>query len=315
MTYSKYGAVAELQKPQTNRGSAVQINDLFALQSYFDATPETLTPQGQAVLVQPKNEAIVPSTFRATQQSGYALGLAPWSEAPVAVEFILGPTGKASTLVLKPGQIIHPTGSEKFTGFNYGLPAGWLGGGAVSLFVFKSQDADMKWTGIQSEVLFHRYRTKILAGAVGPITPPAYANLPTRFPWIKNNRFLNGTLTEAQNGQGSIYISEVTKTLLVLQQGATVITPNNGCRMVFFGTDPFGIGADGLIATNAQNFFFDIYWPDNTVLAGLGDANPIVSLPKEIGSVAANQWGFAIYAPAGSPLIGLDVDVCRWGRL
>lgn len=314
MSYAKYGAVAALNKNEEERGGAVQVNDLFALQSFFDATPETLTPQGQAVLVAPKNEAIIPSTFRSKSHEGYAIGLAPWSEAPVAVEFTLGIQGKTSTLILKPGEIINPAGDGRFKGFNYGLPTGWLGGGAVSLFVFRSKDAVCNWNGIQSEILFHRYRTTILAGAPGPMTPPEYSNLPTRFPWIKNNRFISGTLVEAQNGQGAISISEVTKTLLVLNQGAVAITPGNACSIVFWGTDPFGIGADGLIAANTSNFFFDIYWPDNT-LVPVGDRNPVVSLTRELASIPANQWGFAIYAPAGSPLIGMTVDMARWGRL
>lgn len=315
MSYNKFGAVQALKSDVSHKGSIVQINDLFALQSFFDATPETLTPQGQAVLVQPKNEAIVPSTFKPTQQRGYALGLAPWSETPVAVEFILGPQGKASTIILKPGQIVRPQGVDEFTGFNYGIPTGWLGGGASSLCVFKTREADVKWNGIQSEIIFHRYTTTILEGVGAGIalTPPTYVNLPTRFPWIKNNRFVSGTLSEAQNGQGAISISEVTKMLLRLNYDGD-ISAGNAASVVFWGTDPFGIGADGLTANSADQYFQDIYFPDNTVVP-VGNRSPIVSLSKEFGSIPANQWGFAIYAPAGSPLVGKTVNVVRYGRL
>jgi len=93
------------------------------------------------------------------------------------------------------------------------------------------------------------------------------------------------------------------------------IALGNVCRMVFFGTDAFGIGADGETANNADNLFYDLNWPIPS-LAGIGtDANPVIDLSMPIARLASNQWGVAIYAPTGSPLIGMTVDIARYGRL
>ena len=48
-----------------------------------------------------------------------------------------------------------------FEGFDYGLPFGWLGGGAATLVVFKTRDADVYWPG-NPEII---YTKSMLDGA------------------------------------------------------------------------------------------------------------------------------------------------------
>lgn len=293
--------------------SIVHIPDFFPFQSYFNAAAEGTTPPSSAVLVQPSDDPIIPSTLRKrTGQSGYMLGLAPWSEAPVAVAFDLGPAGKASPIILKPGQVIAPASGQKFKGFDYGLPFGWLGGGAITLALLKTPDAKVDWTGIQSEVLFHRFRTTILTGpiAANSLVP----NWPNRFPWPALYRYDGANPPATQNAKAVISIAEVTRTLLRLNVGATDITNDNACSMLFYGTDHFSIGADGITPVNTDEFFYDIQWPVNATVV-VGARNPLVFLPREIAAVAANTYGVRIYAPIGSALIGKTVDICRYGRL
>lgn len=317
----KYGAVEELRRPIPKNSPTVQIVESYAIQSFFDIAGELLTPQGQAVLEQPQNEPIIPSTRKESQVGGYAVGLAPWSETPICISFDLGKDGRSAPIVLKPGHTFIPAGEKGFDGFDYGLPFGWLGGGRASLFVFKTKDSMIAWNGTQSEVIYHRYRTEILAGTgVGvPLVAPSYVNKPQRFPWIKEFRFVSGTTSEIQRGEGVLSMSEVTKMMLRLNfngdiSGDTAGIPNNALSFVLWGSDAFGIGADGLTAVNTDNLFHDIYFPDNLVVP-VGSRNPILWLPREVASLASNQWGFAVYAVPGSPLIGETIDLVSWGKI
>lgn len=297
-----------------NLGNIVQFSETWPLQSYFDAAAEITTPPSTASLEQPPLDQIVPSTLRdKTNQSGFSLGLAPWSQAPVAVQFSFGDQGASATVILKPGQIFRPNGGERFVGFTYGLPFGWLGGGNVTLFLFKTPDARVDWTGYQSEVLFHRLRTTILAATV-PLTAPSYRNWPNRFPWPYMYRY--ATTPEFQAAQSSLAIAEVTRTLLRLNNDATVSLPTDqGFRMVFWGTDDFGTSSDGTTVTGSDQLYTDLSWPDPTSLVAGSYDNPVISLDRNLAALSGNTWGVALYAPAGSTLIGKTVDICRYGRL
>ena len=61
----------------------IQIKNFdFPWQSFFDTTQ-----LGQAIAVQPPNEAIVPDTRTTVPTPGFGLGLHPDSQVPVAVKF------------------------------------------------------------------------------------------------------------------------------------------------------------------------------------------------------------------------------------
>ena len=295
-------------------GNFVQFTVRYPLQSYYDAAAEVTTPRSMAVLNQPVNEAIVKSTRKAADnQSGYAIALSPDSETPMAFEFEFGEEGATAAVVVRPGETHVPNGGKPFKGFSYGLPFGWLGGGVANFQVFKSPDARLDFSSVPEKVLFHRFRTTILTGVVGAITPPAYVNWPSKFPWNKLNKYALGVTPENQSAEPTMVIKEP-EAVLRLNQGATSIAAGNAASIVFWGTDAFGIGADGVTALNTDNLFYDIYWPDNSVVA-VGDRNPVIQLPSEIARLASNQWGVSIYAPPGSPLIGMTVDIARYGRL
>lgn len=285
-------------------GNIVQFSEQFPLQSYFDAAAELTTPPSTAALSQPANSNIVQSTLKSkANQSGYAIGLAPWSQAPVALRINFGSGGSSSAVVLKPGQVFRPNGNKRFEGFDYGLPYGWLGGGTVTLFLFKTEGSEVWWNGEQSEVLFHRFRTTI---RTEPATSPGLRNWPDKFPWPQMYRYVAGGPQESQQGQPTLAISRHTRVALRLNSTADY-TGDNECSIVFWGSDDFSTGADGITTSNADYFSYDLAWP----LV----ANPILHLPSEIAAQACNQWGISIVAPIGSALIGQTVDICRYGIL
>ena len=188
-------AVARGARGQTLGGDinapAFEVTATYPYQSYFD---DTL--QQQAILPQPQNEPIIPSTLsNPIQIGGYGLALHPASEAPVSVVFDTGAQqGRSATYALSPGQIIRPFGRPdgvgnpgSFSGFRFGLPFGWLGGGAVKLMLLRTPDAHTLWNGFP-EIIFHRFRTQIIAASAVPadpttLTPTPFYNWPKRFPW------------------------------------------------------------------------------------------------------------------------------------
>jgi len=231
------------------------------------------------------------------------------------VKFNFGGEGSSAVVVVRPGETYVPAGDRPFKGFNYGLPFGWLGGGVVTFNIYKTPNARVDFAAKPDKVLFHRFRTTILAAPVGPFVSPAYVNWPSKFPWAKVQRYEGVGNNPAFQGTKPTMVIKEPEAVLRLNCGTTDIALGNVCRMVFFGTDAFGIGADGETANNADNLFYDLNWPIPS-LAGIGtDANPVIDLPMPIARLASNQWGVAIYAPTGSPLIGMTVDIARYGRL
>lgn len=296
--------------------AVVQMTARFPLQSYFDAAAELTTPTSMALLEQPLGEPIVPTAepTPADNQSGYCLAVTPDSEAPLAVRFNFGDGGASGVVVIRPGETYVPLGNRQFKGFVYGLPFGWLGGGVVTFNVYKTPDARVDFAAKPDKVLFHRLRTTILAAPVGPFVPPGYVNWPSKFPWNKAQRYEGVGNNPAFQGTKPTMVIKEPEAVMRLNCGTTDIAASNACRMVFFGTDAFGIGADGVTANNADNLFYDINWPIPSLLGVGTDAQPVVDLPLPIARLASNQWGVAIYAPAG-PLVGMTVDIARYGRL
>lgn len=181
----------------------VQIkNFYFPFQSFFDDTQLS-----QALAVQPQNQAIVPGTLSRVQAPGFGLGLHPDSQCPVAIQFKSNPgVSDSAPIILTPGQIVYPHGCAPFSGFDVGLPFGWLGGGNAQLVVMKTPEAAVWWAP-SSEVVIQRFRAVIVAdGAIGGVT--FNYGLPIGFPW-KNAKRYNSTTPTApfdQSGQAVVNV-------------------------------------------------------------------------------------------------------------
>ena len=222
---------------------AQQTSRLFAYQSYFDGSLLE-----NAILVQNKNSPIVESTVKEEQIAGYSLGLHPSSQTPVAVQFLAG--GQPSTsqaITMKPGQIIRPHGVGRngapghFSGFRWGLPFGWLGGGMAHLIVNPSPDADVLWPGNQ-EVVFHRTRLHIFQRNALPAAAPK--NWPTRFPWTQAAQ---GSVPLDQSGSANIAVTP-TKTLIRLfNTNPIVLAAAANMRFLVQGSNEFSLNSAGAL--------------------------------------------------------------------
>lgn len=285
---------------------AQMLSRTFKYQSYFDSTLRE-----KALIQQPRNEPIV--DVQETQMSGYAIGLHPDSEAPVAVQFLVGGQGSSSApLLLKPGQIVRPHGLPKglssgsFSGFRYGLPFGWLGGGNVTLFVFQTADAKANWID-NTEVIFHRARYVIKAGAGALFNTP---NWPMRFPWVNA---LYGTNSVPQSGQPVIAIARPSR-ILVTVRLTSLADPGGTIRMYVQGSQDFGLDSAGdPIVTEAV--FTEIPVPGYAVYAGVPVAGfPTFEITGPAARLAADD-GTVEFVSELAALQGATVDVVRYGYL
>jgi len=296
---------------------SVPIVQQFAFQSFFDSTQLQ-----NAILSAPPNQAIIPSTKAESQLRGYAVGLHPASQAPLAVQFRSGDKSTQSTVfILKPGHIVRPTGkpiaeSCAFNGFTYGLPFGWLGGGIVQLYVFTTPDADVLWHG-NPELLFHRMRvpikqpTDLTAGGAFNNAP---LNWPMRFPWTQA---LQGANQIIQKGQAAVAITEGTRTIIALR-GASSLAMASAMRIIYQATNDFGLNSDGSV--NLTNpIFEDVTWGSFSSIGTSGNLatqNPFQVLTGGITRLAADDGGIVMVDNSGAArLSGLFVDVARYGRL
>lgn len=297
--------------PDTN-SPGVRLSRLFTYQSYFD---DTLLEK--ALLMQSANEPIVGSTKKSEGIAGYSFGLHPSSQTPVAIQPLVGgsPAGNQA-IILTPGQTWRPTGrpgnkNGNFSGFVWGLPFGWLGGGLATLYVFPSPDAKVLWPSARPEILFHRQRMQI-GGFTLPTNAPK--NWPLRFPWTQA---LRGAISQA--GQASIGL-ESTQVLMSLRLAA--LTPAVGnMRMLFQSTNDFGLDSTGaIIATDTR--FIDYIWGTYVAQGGAGNlsgAFPVLQLTGEAARLAADDGGLALVdldatAQAGGPITNAFVDFTRYGR-
>jgi hypothetical protein len=172
----------------------------FPFQSFFDSTQ-----LGQALATQPTNAPIVPSTLQRITAPGFGLGLHPDSQAPIAVTFKSNVgVSDSPTIILTPGQIVYPHGCAPFSGFDVGLPFGWLGGGNVQLVIMKTPQAAVWWAP-GAEVIIHRQRAQIQADGAGPTFA---GGLPLGFPWKNAKRYNTGTPSAPfdQSGQATISV-------------------------------------------------------------------------------------------------------------
>ncbi len=313
------GNVLPLPSTSTAPGGAPdQFTKIFPFQSYFDSQFETLTPPASALLPQPPNSGIIQSTLQDKNQTeAHAIALAPWSEAPIAVQMqVVENGGLCSPLILRPGEVLAPAGFAKgekyrnFRGLIWGLPFGWLGGGLVSVFLCKSPESTPKWTYGQKEVCFHKFQTEIIVSSANPPANP-YTNWPTLFPWQKAYR---GLAAKSINQANSANVAVVPSKTILRLNGVNLAAPES-CRVVFWGTDTLDQGADGLtpaVPATASSTYWDFNWPTNTA-GGWPAHQPMVVMPDEFSKLAANSWGITIEALAGGALVGATVNIARFG--
>lgn len=289
----------------------VQVAARFPFQSYFDSVLLE-----RAILTQKQGEPIVSSTKQTVSVSGYALALHPSSKAPVAVRFAKGgQQGDSTTYVLKPGQILRPVGftgqDQRFSGFDYGLPFGWLGGGPVTLLVLRSPDAEALFID-RTEIIFQRQRVKILAPADVPDTADLTTfpfNWPVSFPWA---HAYSGDFPQ----QGKQPLLSVSPTRVALSLAAELADPAT-MRLYFSGTNDFGLDKDS-VADLTDVRAVDIIWGTWSYLPS--PTMPIQAqyqfLPPEGFVLSANDGALILVDASGTgALAGKYVDIVRYGVL
>lgn len=290
-------------------GPAQQVSRVLPFQSYFS---DTLLQQ--ALQPQRRNDPIVATTAREEQIPGYSIGLHPSSQTPIALQFkIGGKFSSAAPLVLKPGQVARPLGSPRgvantqFSGFVWGIPFGWLGGGLATLVVNPSSDADMAWAG-NPEVIFHRQRMLIAAPAGVPTSAPL--NWPTRFPWSQAR---SGALASPvlQTGDPLIAV-EPTRVLMRLRLN-TLVNPAD-MRLLFQGTNDFDLDAAGAVVASPVGFI-DVTWGSFVSSgANMTVQYPYMDITGLPSRLAADDGGVQLVDLTGT-LADNYVDVVRYGRL
>lgn len=293
--------------PET-AGPVQQISKLFKFQSYFDSTLLQT-----AILEQSRNEPIVASTAVESQIPGYAIGLHPSSETPVAVQFKVGAQSASSqAIVLTPGQVVRPHGlprdmkSGVFSGFRWGLPFGWLGGGVATLVVFQTPDSDVSWAG-DPEVIYHRQRMQIVNAAGFPTNAPK--NWPNRFPWTQA-RF--GASSISQQGQAQI---AVTPTRVMMRLRSASLAAPAVMRIVLHETTAFDLDSAGAVVAGVAGFL-EQTWGSYAVAGGAGNLStqyPYINI-ADAALLGADDGGVTLQDMTGT-LVNLYVDVVRYGRL
>ncbi len=300
----------------------VSMTQLFPLQSYLD---DTLLEK--ALLIQTPNEPIVRSTLQKANVGGYAFGLHPSSQTPVAVRPIVGgQTASPQAVILRPGQIYRPHGRPgnkpgHFSGFEWGLPFGWLGGGVATLYVFPSPDADVAWPG-DAEVMFHRFRARIVAPASLVTLAAALNNWPLRFPWTQAVR---GAASIGQEGAAIVSISNPTRVMMSLRLNAMAATGD--MRMILQGSDDLDTGTFALPADPTVGCRFDTYtWGTYAANGGAGNLAtnyPVIEYTGPLARLGADGITAAGLALGGMVLVDMSagtltdayVDIARYGRI
>lgn len=287
---------------------AVEISQKYTFQSYFD---DALMER--ALLRQPPNEQIVPSTRKEYDLAGYALGLHPSSETPVAVKFRSGQQqGGSSVYRIKPGEVIRPFGAPgapgRFSGFEMGLPFGWLGGGNATVIVFRTADSDVTWLD-RSEIVYHRVRLPIYQPDTIP--PNILYNWPSRFPWPYA---ISGANSLPQKGQPVLAVHP-TRTMVRLRM-SDLANPA-AMRAYFIGTDVFAELNTGLV-DQSDVAAADIYWGTWASIAGASFNVQYQTqfFEGELARLSANAGCvYFVDASGSAALANQFVDVVRYGVL
>lgn len=306
------GASTDIDAP------AFEVSNVFQYQSYFDSTLLQ-----NALLRQAPNQPIVTSTMSdPIQVPGYGLALHPSSETPVAVQFLTGAQqGASPTYRLSPGETIWPHGRPggrgvpgSFSGFVWGLPFGWLGGGAATLVVLRTADARVQWPTAYSEIIYHRMRLPILVPSAIPITAGLYSgavNWPKRFPWP------SATFGATQLSQGGQPALAVQPTRTSLSLNLATLNAASSMRMYFAGSDDYGqtsTNTTNLADIRAIDLIWSLWAQQAGAVAPFNTAFQTMMLSGEAERYAANA-GAVVLASSATALQNQTVDVVRYGRL
>lgn len=299
----------------------VTLSRLYPYQSYFDSTDLE-----KAIVQQNPQDPIATLTKEDLQLPGYGIGLHPSSETPVAVQLRTG--GKSATsspLVLKPGMVYFPSGTERgygFSGFTFGLPFGWLGGGLATLVIYQMPSSKSAYD-TNAEVIFHRQRMKVyqpadlVAAPAGPgqLSQAPY-NWPLRFPWVEAVR--SQSLNISQRGQATFSVVKPTKVIMALR-GVSTLAAAASMRMIFQATDDFTRNPNNIVSP-LNPIYQDVSWPAFASVGAGGDLatqNPQIFFDHNTfpPRVAANNGGVVLVDTSGGALSGCFVDVVRYGHL
>lgn len=290
----------------------VPIAVTFPLQSYLSSTDYE-----KGILRQAQNELIVNTALTPKQASdivGYGFGLHPSSETPVAITLkgtSSGSPGASSTIILKPGQIVRPADGP-FSGFEWGLPYGWLGGGTANLIVFVTPEAWVDWDNDSRELLFHRLRLPIVQPASVATVANSRIDWPIRFPWP--NAFSTST-DQPQKGNPSIGVNP-TKVLIIVRQSSDLASALT-VRFLMNAIDDFALSSTNTLDTTFQ-VYFDVSVPSQTAPGGL--ANQTTNYPVlEYTSGPLLRGGDTCRVTpvdyVAASLTGIELDIFRYGRL
>lgn len=275
---------------------------IFPIQSYFD---DGLAHH--ALIEQQANEPIAANTREKVKTNGRYVGLHPASETPIAFRAVVGEQGdtSSSVITLAPGQVVRAV--ENFTAFEWGLPFGWLGGGAAQLLITDADKGAFGWASNAPEILVHRARYRIKADA-NPGVTPVYSdfNWPTRFPW------LNAARGGALISQGSMALLAPTLTRIVMRLRSTLGAATN-MRMLWQGCSELDVGADGLTPTFTAFSKHDVVWPSNVGAAST--PYPLISIENGPGLTLGGDSAILSLLDVSGTLVNAYVDVCRYGRL
>lgn len=246
-------AVRSMQESGTAAESAgvVAVPNKFAFQSFYSSTLIE-----RAILAQNIAEPIVPSTINVENTAGYGVALYPSSESPIAVQLLLG-GGKSgsSTIILKPGDAY--VSQQKFDAIRWGMPFGWLGGGAVQLRILQERD-DVLFLPASPELVFHRIRLPIWAVTGNPASGGrgVSANWPRRFPWPNS-------FDQNNNPQKGQPVIGVTPTKTVFRLRLATMASTGRVRFLLLQTDDLDLQSDGatLDAINTSGSWIDLSFP------------------------------------------------------
>jgi hypothetical protein len=246
------------------------------------------------------------------------VGLLPSSETPIAIQFSTGgQQGRSAVFRLKPGEVLWPFGrpngighNGQFSGFQWGLPFGWLGGGSATLIVLRTADAKVTWASDHAEVIYHRIRLKILTAAeINALTDPLSSsyigplNWPQRFPWPAA---ISG-VTGQQLNQGGQPALAVQPTRTAMKLNLTALANPSNMRMYFVGADNWAQDQTGATDLTVA-VFTDIIW-------GSWTPNAAVQVPFSVAAETQVLTGEAALYPAnaGAVVLGMVSDVADAG--
>lgn len=269
--------------------------------SFLFQSNRSLLADGRSdVLTQPTNELIVPSTKRIAQMKGSVVGVAGFSQTPVAFKF--QGAGESGVIFCRPGQKFYV---GEFDAFEYGLPFGWLGGGLSVIFVGHTPDADLDLGPGRPEIIFHRLTVKIQA-SVNPL-PALVRNWPLQFPWSQATR---GDEKIDQKGNPIIRV-EPTRALMRLSSSFLV---DKAVGLIFRGSREFDEQTNGVVGVDDNNSVIaEVRFPATT--DPVFPALSMAVIPEDFLRLACDEGGLTIVNLGDAALTDQEIEIVRFGRI